>query len=128
MSILFACEAFLSLIHSDDLDYLPVLASLPPQLTVFEYLVGCWKRINTSRTALLKKVCSEYLFALVLASSRTTKGYPPLEMQHAITVLDKIRDLVVSYTGLTLQEPEMFPQPSGLVLILLNHLSPELIQ
>ena len=27
-------------------------------------------------------------------------------------VLDKLRDLVVSYTGLTLQEPGMFPQPS----------------
>lgn len=31
-------------------------------------------------------------------------------------LLDKLRDLVVSYTGLTLQEPEMFPQPSGKLL------------
>ncbi|EEB99325.1 hypothetical protein MPER_01016, partial [Moniliophthora perniciosa FA553] len=40
---------------SDDLEFLPVLASLPPQQTIFEYLVGCWKRINSSRSALLKK-------------------------------------------------------------------------
>ncbi|KAI0697911.1 ubiquitin conjugation factor E4 [Cytidiella melzeri] len=80
---------------SDDLDYLPVLASLPPQLTVFEYLVGCWKRAVSTRSALDKK------------------AYPPLEKEKAISILDKTRDLIISYTGLTLQEPEMFPQPSG---------------
>lgn len=42
----------------DDLEYLAVIASLPPQQTVFEYLVGCWKRLNASRSALLKKVPS----------------------------------------------------------------------
>ncbi|OBZ71580.1 Ubiquitin conjugation factor E4 [Grifola frondosa] len=80
---------------TDDLEFLPVLASLPPQQTVFEYLVGCWKRLNASRAGLLKK------------------GYPPVEVQKATDILDKIRDLVISYTGLTLQEPEMFPQPKG---------------
>ncbi|EPQ54429.1 hypothetical protein GLOTRDRAFT_139020 [Gloeophyllum trabeum ATCC 11539] len=79
---------------SDDLEFLPVLASLPPQ-TIFEYLVGCWKRINSARSALMKK------------------NYPPSEVQQALGVLDKLRDLVISYAGLTLQEPEMFPQPSG---------------
>lgn len=44
---------------------------------------------------------------------RGVKSYPPLETQHATTVLDKLRDLIISYAGLTLQEPEMFPQPSG---------------
>ena len=34
---------------SDDLDYLPVLASLPANETVFEYLVGCWKRQSAVR-------------------------------------------------------------------------------
>lgn len=29
--------------------------------------------------------------------------------------LEKIRDLVISYAGLTLQEPDMFPQPTGFV-------------
>ncbi|KIK52087.1 hypothetical protein GYMLUDRAFT_50156 [Collybiopsis luxurians FD-317 M1] len=80
---------------TDDLEYLPVLASLPPQQTIFEYLVGSWKRLNASRTALIKK------------------GYPPVETQNALSKLDKVRDLVISYAGLTLQEPEMFPQPSG---------------
>ncbi|GJE98441.1 Ubiquitin conjugation factor E4 [Phanerochaete sordida] len=79
---------------SDDLEYLPVLASLQPQ-TVFEYLVSSWKRINTARSALLKK------------------NYSPPDTMRGVEVLDKIRDLVISYAGLTLQEPEMFPQPSG---------------
>lgn len=43
--------------HRDDLDYLPVLASLPPQQTTFEYLIGCWKRLGASKSALVKKVC-----------------------------------------------------------------------
>ena len=30
-------------------------------------------------------------------------------------LLEKIRELVISYAGLTLQEPEMFPQPTGFV-------------
>ncbi|THV00828.1 hypothetical protein K435DRAFT_963795 [Dendrothele bispora CBS 962.96] len=80
---------------TDDLEYLPVLASLPPQQTIFEFLVGCWKRINAARTALIKK------------------GYPPVETQDALTRLEKMRELIVSYAGLTLQEPEMFPQPQG---------------
>jgi len=43
-------------VRSDELDYLPVLVSLPPKQTVFEYLVGCWKRINATRSAAIKKV------------------------------------------------------------------------
>ncbi|CDO71427.1 hypothetical protein BN946_scf184909.g21 [Trametes cinnabarina] len=82
-------------VSSDDLEFLPVLASLPPQQTVFEYLVDCWKRLNAARSTLLKK------------------NYVPLEQRQAMGVLDKLRDLIISYTGLTLQEPEMFPQPPG---------------
>lgn len=41
----------------DDLDYVNVLASLPENETVFEYLVGCWKRLNSMKTGLTKKVC-----------------------------------------------------------------------
>ena len=40
----------------DDLDYVPVLASLPADQTVFEYLVGCWKRHNSAKAALSIKV------------------------------------------------------------------------
>ncbi|KAN0087641.1 Ubiquitin elongating factor core domain containing protein [Tylopilus felleus] len=78
---------------SDDLDYVPVLASLP-QLTVFEYLVGCWKRLNSAKANLIKRNLVN-------------------EMQQAFSLLEKIRDLVISYAGLTLQEPDMFPQPAG---------------
>ncbi|KAG1822730.1 ubiquitin elongating factor core-domain-containing protein [Suillus subaureus] len=77
---------------SDDLEYVSVLASLPPQ-SVFEYLVGCWKRINTAKSTLLKK-------------------NPVSETQQATVLLDKLRDLIISYTGLSLQEPDMFPQPA----------------
>ncbi|KAJ4482100.1 ubiquitin conjugation factor E4 [Lentinula aciculospora] len=80
---------------TDDLDFLPVLASLPLQQTIFEYLVGSWKRLNVARTTLIKK------------------GYTPSDTQTALNKLDKLRTLVVSYAGLTLQEPEMFPQPSA---------------
>ncbi|KAH6911405.1 ubiquitin conjugation factor E4, partial [Coprinopsis sp. MPI-PUGE-AT-0042] len=78
---------------SDDLEYLPVLVSLPAEQTVFEYLVGSWKRANGAKQALLKR------------------NYPPVEAQQALGHLDKIRELLISYAGLILQEPEMFPQP-----------------
>ncbi|KAF8631028.1 hypothetical protein AX15_002639 [Amanita polypyramis BW_CC] len=81
--------------RGDDLEYLPVLASLPAQQTAFDYLVGCWKRLNATRTVFLKK------------------GYPPLETQSGLDLLEKIRHLVISYAGLTLQHPEMFTQPEG---------------
>ncbi|KAG5338950.1 hypothetical protein C0989_005506 [Termitomyces sp. Mn162] len=68
------------------------------QQTTFEYLVGTWKRVNATKSALLKK------------------GYSPSDTQAALLRLEKLRELVISYTGLTLQEPEMFPQPQGRML------------
>ena len=47
--------------------------------------------------------------------TRAAQGFCPLEKQTALTRLDKVRELVISYAGLTLQEPEMFPQPSGYI-------------
>ncbi|KAG6900051.1 hypothetical protein C0993_003682 [Termitomyces sp. T159_Od127] len=88
---------------SDDLEYLPVLASLPAQQTTFEYLVGAWKRVNTTKSALLKK------------------GYPAPDTQAALVRLEKLRELIISYTGLTLQEPEIRPLgPPELVAPLLS--------
>ncbi|KIL63235.1 hypothetical protein M378DRAFT_79950 [Amanita muscaria Koide BX008] len=84
--------------RTDDLEYMTVLASLPPQQTAFEYLIGCWKRLNATRAAFIKK------------------GHPPLGTQNGLELLEKIRHLVVSYAGLTLQEPEMFTQPEGRVV------------
>ncbi|KAF5382739.1 hypothetical protein D9615_002873 [Tricholomella constricta] len=80
---------------SDDLEFLPVLASLPGGETTFEYLVGAWKRVNATRSALIKK------------------NHSPSETQAALAKLERLRELIISYAGLTLQEPEMFPQPSG---------------
>ncbi|KAH7915426.1 ubiquitin elongating factor core-domain-containing protein [Hygrophoropsis aurantiaca] len=82
---------------SDDLEYVSVLASLPSQMTIFEYLIGCWRRLKATRTSLIKK-------------SRVD------EMQRALDTLEKIRDLIISYAGLCLQEPDMFPQPAGRVV------------
>ncbi|KAF9030215.1 hypothetical protein BDZ89DRAFT_1091648 [Hymenopellis radicata] len=78
----------------DDVEYMAVVACLPAEQTVFEYLVECWKRLNSTRNALFKK------------------GYFPQDAQNAAAKLEKVRDLIVSYAGLTLQEPEMFPQPT----------------
>ena len=40
----------------DELDCLPVLVTLPPQQMIFEYLVGCWKRLNVVHSTMIKKV------------------------------------------------------------------------
>jgi hypothetical protein len=45
---------------SDDLEYLPALVSLPP-ITMFEYLIGSWKRLNAARSALMKKVSYTFI-------------------------------------------------------------------
>jgi ubiquitin conjugation factor E4 B len=34
-----------------------------------------------------------------------------MDMQTAFARLDKLKELIISYAGLILQEPEMFPQP-----------------
>ncbi|KAJ3542484.1 hypothetical protein NMY22_g3494 [Coprinellus aureogranulatus] len=84
---------------SDDLEYLPVLVSLPAGQTVFEYLVGAWKRLNATRHRADIPI--------------PPQNHPPLEIQNAVTRLEKLRELIISYAGLNLQEPEMFPQPQG---------------
>lgn len=61
----------------DELDYLPVLVSLPPQQTIFEYLVGCWKRLNVVRSTVIKKV----------------NGFEEAEMRSLIYILALPRDI-----------------------------------
>ena len=64
----------------DDLEYLSVLASLPAEQTIFEYLVGCWKRGNKTRSELLKKVrddrtdldCQKTISCLGIPPSRSS--------------------------------------------------------
>ncbi|KZW03235.1 hypothetical protein EXIGLDRAFT_243210 [Exidia glandulosa HHB12029] len=79
---------------SDDPEVLQIVASLPTNQTVFEYLVGCWRRLNAIRSALAKK------------------NYDKGDIAMTTPTLDKLRDLIVSYVGLTLQSPDMFPQPN----------------
>ena len=66
----------------DNLEYLPVLASLPAEQTIFEYLVGCWKRGNKARSELLRKVrgdrtdinCRKAISCLGVPPSRDSTG------------------------------------------------------
>jgi ubiquitin conjugation factor E4 B len=107
-SLTFSC---LTVPSRDDLEYLPVLVSLPP-ITIFEYLVGSWKRLNSARSALIKKVsCLLTAYAQIL--NATVQKFPPPETQLALGKLEKLRELMISYAGLTIQEPDMFPQPEG---------------
>ncbi|CAE7116128.1 unnamed protein product [Rhizoctonia solani] len=83
---------------TEDPELLTVLVSLPPLETSLGYLVGCWKRIQAIRTQLSRRP-------------------PPLaDLQRATEILDKLRELVVSYAGLTLQDTSMFSQPEGVPL------------
>ncbi|GLB45696.1 putative ubiquitin elongating factor core [Lyophyllum shimeji] len=72
-----------------------LLASLPAEETTFEYLVGAWRRVNEARAALVQKKDS------------------PSNTRLASERLEKLRGLLISYIGFTLQEPKMFPQPSS---------------
>lgn len=63
-------------VYRDDLEYLSVLASLPAEQTVFEYLVGCWKRGNKIRSELLKKVSGDCTYPN-RQKARSCLGIPP---------------------------------------------------
>ncbi|KDN45409.1 hypothetical protein RSAG8_04996, partial [Rhizoctonia solani AG-8 WAC10335] len=85
---------------TEDPELLTVLVSLPPLETSLGYLVGCWKRIQAIRIQLSRRP-------------------PPLaDLQRATEILDKLRELVISYAGLTLQDSDsgMFSQPEGVPL------------
>ncbi|CAE6526367.1 unnamed protein product [Rhizoctonia solani] len=83
---------------TEDPERLTVLVSLPPLETSLGYLVGCWKRIQAIRIQLSRRP-------------------PPLaDLQRATEILDKLRELVISYAGFTLQDSSMFPQPEGVPL------------
>ncbi|KZV65315.1 hypothetical protein PENSPDRAFT_614272 [Peniophora sp. CONT] len=76
-----------------DEEYQPFLSRVPRDLTVFEYLVSCWKRLNAAKTALLRR------------------GYLPAEVQQALPILDRMRHLIVSYVGINFMSPDAFPCP-----------------
>ena len=65
--------------------------------TSFEYLTGCWKRVYESNR------------------STTRIAYSSSELQEWKSTFDKLKELIISYCGYTLEDPSMFPQPSGTV-------------
>ncbi|KAI0322359.1 ubiquitin elongating factor core-domain-containing protein [Amylostereum chailletii] len=81
--------------ESHDEEYQPFLGRIPRDLTVFEYLIGCWKRLNSTKAAIFKR------------------GYPPTDIQGALTLLDNMRHLIISYVGIDLMSPDAFPHPQG---------------
>ena len=46
-------------------------------------------------------------------SRRDSQGYKPDDVALATPIIDKLRELIISYVGLILQTPDMFPQPDG---------------
>lgn len=92
--------------RSNDPDMLTVLAGLPQDETVFEYLTGCWKRLygaNRENSCLVRHPSGSCLF----------QGYSAEEKAVWKEVFEKLRRLIISYCGMTLEDPTMFPQPAG---------------
>ncbi|KAL8293009.1 hypothetical protein RQP46_000703 [Phenoliferia psychrophenolica] len=78
---------------TDDPEVLTVIASLPENETLFEYLAGCWKRERAERYKIVAK-----------------KGADPKEVAQRLEVLNTLKRLIISYLGLVLEDPTMFPQ------------------
>ncbi|KAH9997987.1 ubiquitin elongating factor core-domain-containing protein [Russula vinacea] len=78
-----------------DDEYRVFLSKVPTDQTVFEYLVGCWKRLNIAKSALLKK------------------GHPPVSIQKALELEERMRHLIISYIGINFQAPDAFYSPAG---------------
>lgn len=86
------CSERYSALHSrDDPELLPVIAGLSPSETTFEYLVGCWRRLYGATRDLNRL------------------GY---DKSNWAPTFDKIKALVISYCGMSLEDPSMFPQPT----------------
>ncbi|KAK4705710.1 ubiquitin conjugation factor E4 B, partial [Phenoliferia sp. Uapishka_3] len=78
---------------TDDPEILTTIAALPSNQTLFEYLGGCWKREKAERYSVIQK-----------------KGADPKEVAQRLEVLNTLKRLIVSYLGLILDDPTMFPQ------------------
>ncbi|CAD6888083.1 unnamed protein product [Tilletia controversa] len=77
-------------VMTDDAELITVLASLPREESSWDYLAHSWARCKQEENSFRK------LPAPVVSSRQA--------------VLDQIRQLLVSYIGLVLQNPEMFPR------------------
>ena len=74
---------------TDDAELLTVLASLPKGETSWDYLIAAWKRTKAIELKVKKSI--------------------PQDIQRAYAALQEIGSLLVSYIGLVLQTPDMFP-------------------
>ncbi|BGP03526.1 E4 ubiquitin-protein ligase UFD2 [Rhodotorula toruloides] len=77
----------------EDPERITVVAALPQNETSFEYLGSCWRRERTERSRVVAK-----------------KDSDPQEVQRRLDVLNQLKGLLVSYIGLVLMDPSMFPQ------------------
>lgn len=77
-----------ALSRSNDPDSLMILAGLPEGETVFEYLVGCWKRLYISNREMARSV---RLFALKREFSLIGRRTPTLTKPNGVTRLRKSR-------------------------------------
>jgi ubiquitin conjugation factor E4 B len=64
---------------------------MPQDETAFEYLIGCWRRLYAANKDFHRSAYEKSL-------------WPPR--------FDKLKGLIISYTGMTLEDPSMFPQPA----------------
>ncbi|GAA6060451.1 hypothetical protein JCM10212_000044 [Sporobolomyces blumeae] len=78
---------------TDDPELVTVIASLPRDETAFQYLGGCWKRERAERYKVVLK-----------------KDSDAEQSKKRLDVLNEIKALLVSYIGLVLIDPSMFPQ------------------
>lgn len=67
---------------------------MPEGETVFEYLTGCWKRLNA------------------VNRDMSRLGYSKEEKGKWHEAYNELKRLIISYSGMTLEDPTMFPQPA----------------
>ncbi|CAG8448174.1 2139_t:CDS:10, partial [Ambispora gerdemannii] len=78
---------------SDDNDTLIAIVNLP-KIPLFDYLLECWKRAVEIKRNLISR----------------GKSLDPKVLNQRVAVMDKIKELTVSYAGLVIQMPDMFSQ------------------
>lgn len=76
---------------TDDSNRLKANSSIPKGQTSYDYLVGAWKRCKAEEGKLRK------IFGTSAAAAESQ------------VILEQVRSLIVSYLGLVMQSPDMFP-------------------
>ncbi|EXX53635.1 hypothetical protein RhiirA5_349834 [Rhizophagus irregularis] len=79
---------------SDDEETFQAISKLP-RISLFDYLLDCWKRASEIKSNLL---------------TRSSKTLEPSVVNERVKVMDALKDLLVNYACLVIQYPDMFPQ------------------